>query len=178
MGDIIKYGLLAVGGYLLYEYFFGVVAPTAAASATTIPSNSVSNSGQPGVTQNTGGSATNTELGPGNDIVPPTSTPSISLVSTSFQDQLSALANAYVTQNGGTGLNVDQWNYYMMQLTGVTLSGAQGEQIIQALGLTDATRGTIITMSQYLAALANTGLGRVGYGMVRSLQGLGLLVSY
>ena len=70
------------------------------------------------------------------------------------------------------GLNVDQWNYYLAQITGVQLTGAQGEQLILALGETDATRGTIINMSTYLSALSATGLGGLGVGMAR---GLGLI---
>lgn len=166
MGDLLKYGLLAVGGYLLYEYFYGTPATTTPVSTTTLPNTSVQSLQPGGVASNSG------------SIVPPTSAPATSLVSTTFQSQLQALATAYAQANGGAGLNVDQWNYYMAQLTGVQVTGQQGEQLIQALGLTDATRGTIIPMTTYLTALSAIGLPGVGLGMVRTLQGLGQLVTY
>ena len=148
---------------MLYEYLY----PTTPVATTTVLPNASVQSLSPG------GVASNSLT-----IVPVTSTPSISLVSTTFQSQLQALATAYASSNGGAGLNVDQWNYYMSQLTGVQVTGNQGEQILQSLGLTDATRSTIIPMTAYLSALSATGLGRLGMGMVRSLQGMGLLVTY
>ena len=173
MGDLFKYGLLAVGGYLLYEYFYGT--PTAVVPTAVVPTavNPVSTTTVPPVGTSAGQPGYISDPTPSNTtVVPPTSVASTSLISSSVQDQLQQLADTFVTNTQAIGLNVDQWNYYLAQITGVQLTGAQGEQLILALGETDATRGTIINLSTYLSALNATGLGGLGLGMVR---GLGLI---
>ncbi len=169
MNDLFKYGLLAVGGWMLYEYFYGAstVAATTPVSSTTVPPVG-SASGQPGYTNNP-------TPAPSSNVVSPTSQASVTQISTNIRTQLQQLANGYLVANPNAGeLNVDQWNYYLAQITGVQLSGEQGEQLILALGESDATRGTIIPLSVYLTALSATGLGKLGMGMIK---GLGLIRS-
>lgn len=162
MNDLFKYGLLAIGGWMLYEYFYGTPSLTTSVASTTVPPLNTQNTSQPGA-----------QAGSGSNVVPPTSTASTSLLSTSVQTQLQQLANSDLAANPNQGgLNVDQWNYYLNQITGVQISPVQGEQLIQLLGEDDSTRGKIIPLNTYLTALSAAGLGRVGMGMVR---GLGML---
>lgn len=105
--------------------------------------------------------------------VPPAQTPPASTLTT----QLQALGNQYMAnmQALGTpvaGLNIDQWSFYYQQLKGASITGAQMETIIVAAGLSDATRGTIIPVSQFINALGSVGLSGIvttpGQGPIRS----------
>ena len=204
-----KFLLLAIGGYVLYEYFYGTpttVVPTSNTNAgscvgppwytpagcaqingtfTTPPSNcgapigtgSCINASSVNVPPiGTAGSQPGyvSDPTPSNTtVVSPSSVAATSLISTSIQTQLQQLANSDLAANPTQGgLNVDQWNYYLAQITGVQLTGAQGEQLILALGESDSTRGTLIPLSVYLTALSATGLGGLSIGMAR---GLGLI---
>lgn len=102
--------------------------------------------------------------------------PSSTLTGT-LANQLQALANQYMAnmQTAGTpvsGLNVDQWLYYYQLYKGVTVTPNQAESIIVAAGLTDATRGTILPLAQFLTALGSVGLSGIvstpGQGPIRS----------
>lgn len=84
--------------------------------------------------------------GPG-AVATPTSSPA------SIQPQLQALADLYIQQNNAAGLNIDQWIFYWSQVTGAILSGSQVESMIVAAGLTDLTRGNIISIGTFLAAV-------------------------
>lgn len=87
------------------------------------------------------------------------------------QAQLQAMAQQFMQNTGAAGLNVDQWLYYWQIITRganpnniatFTVTPQQGESVIQALGLTDATRGTIVSMSQFLAAMNTAGVSGLG----------------
>jgi hypothetical protein len=81
--------------------------------------------------------------------------------------QLQTMANQYMAnmQAAGTpvaGLNIDQWLFYYDQIRGASLFGtAQGESLIQAAGVTDATRSTIIPLATFMAALGSVGLSGI-----------------
>ena len=106
---------------------------------------------------------------------PPPSQPVTTTPTTGVQTQLAAMAQQYMAnmQAAGTpvqGLNVDQWLYYYQIITrganpsnlaSFTITPQQGESVILALGLTDATRGTIITMQQFLNALGSAGVSGI-----------------
>jgi len=73
------------------------------------------------------------------------------------------------------------WTYYYNQVLATrgaaAVSGAQMETILQALGLTDATRGTAVTLAQYMGALGKAGLSGIGrsggVGRYGSMPGFG-----
>lgn len=106
---------------------------------------------------------------------PPPSQPVSSAPSTSTQTQLAAMAQQYMTNMAAAGtpvqgLNADQWLYYYQIITrganpaniaSFTITPQQGESVILALGLTDATRGTIISMQQFLNALGSAGVSGI-----------------
>ena len=61
--------------------------------------------------------------------------------------------------SGASYLSADQWAYYYNSLPGRTIpTGQVMENILTSLGLTDATRGTPISVSAFITALAQNGL--------------------
>lgn len=82
--------------------------------------------------------------------------------------QLPALEALGIGQNW----NVDQWLYEWGVLLGAPVSGQFTEDIIQALGLSDSTRGTIITFAQIADVLGTTSF--TDPGMVNGQYGSGI----
>jgi hypothetical protein len=67
--------------------------------------------------------------------------------------------------NGGydpTQLSADQWSYFYQQIPGKSVSPSTFENILQTLGLSDATRATFVTATQFAAALGSNGLSGFG----------------
>lgn len=89
--------------------------------------------------------------------VPVTTPPATS----GLQSQLQNAANQFMANTGAGGLNIDQWVFYYQTIRGTTLSGAQVESLIQAAGLNDASRGTIIPLSTFMNALGGVGLSGI-----------------
>lgn len=154
-GDILKFGLLAVGGYLLYNWWTSSQAvaaanpPTAPVTPVPLPvaSSPAASSGVPSIP------------------VSPTPLPPVTLPGPSLQPLSAALQSA--AGAGSTTLNADQWSYYFTSLNGAALSPAQFSAAFP--GLTATNRGSY-TAQQFVAALAGAGLtAPAGYG----LNGLG-----
>lgn len=151
---IIKLLIFGVGGYVLYQYLVssGLWAQWFGGGAASATGAVAATSG-PGITS--GGGTTVPTTGPVTTTPPPSSN------NNALQSQLQNYANQFMTNTGAQGLNVDQWVFYYQTVRNTTLSGGQVEAIIQALGLTDATRGTLVTVSQFLTALGSTGLSGI-----------------
>lgn len=140
--------LVAAGGFVLYEFFLAPASQAAQGSASS-----------------SGGSTSSSS----------SSSSSTSSATPSLAQQIQGLAGN-VTQ-----ANPDVWTYYYNQvLSGrgtPAVTGAQMESILQALGLTDATRGTAVTLAQYIGALGKVGLSGIGrsggVGRYGSMPGFG-----
>lgn len=116
--------------------------------------------------------------------VPVSTTPPPTTVTSTIQNQLQSMGNQFMTNTGAAGLNVDQWLYYYQIITrganpnnlaSFTITPQQGEAVILALGLTDATRGTIVSMSQFLTAMGSAGVS--GLGGIVSVPNAGPIAS-
>lgn len=158
--DILKIGLVAVGGYLLYEYLYGASAAGApfclnwsgcdnSGNPTIIPGQHLTTVG-PGVVQ----SLTPTTAA----VVPPSSVAATSLISSNVDNQVQHLGEQWALDTGARGLNSDNWNYFYTQVTGRHFTPQEGSTILSALGLNEATRGTTIPYTLYISALVNNGL--------------------
>ncbi len=75
--------------------------------------------------------------------------------------QLQAAGIQFMQGSGAQGLNIDQWMFYYQQIKGITLNGTQAASLIQAAGLSDATRGTVIPLSTFMNALGGVGLSGI-----------------
>lgn len=146
-GKLITLGIVGVGLYLLYEWlisqcetvgspFFGgqvcgmlLGTPLAAPAATTTATAPVTTP-----VPATGPSAAQTALA-------------------------TLLLQAAGFANTASYLSADQWAYYYNTLPGRTIpTGMVMENILASLGLTDATRGTPISVSAFVTALNTNGL--------------------
>src|SRR5271165_5682730 len=121
--------LLAVGGYVLYEYFYGKpTTPTSGAATATSGANTV----QSGVPANTGTSVqAQTQIG----------------------QTIGTQARPLVQSAGTDSANYDTWAYYYNQ-TNTPLTSSQMDRII-ALGGGD--RNASISSSTFLALVAQVG---------------------
>lgn len=160
LGGIVKVAVVGGVAYFGYNYlvnsglwasWFGGAAPVPASvpvSTVTTPASTVSTVG----TVTTPASTTT-----------PVTPPAVQSTGSTLGQALNALA-------GNQSFDIDQWAYYYGQLRGLTLSGSQVESLIQAAGLTDATRSTVISPATFLAALGSVGLsGFRGMGAVPML---------
>jgi hypothetical protein len=136
--DLIKYALIAVGGYLVWQY---VVAPMMASSTATgtvapppAPTNTIT-APNPGATNtNTSGSVT-----PATQVLPGWAL--------AIQSQLTSAAN------GASMLTADQWNYYFNQITGFNVPANSMSGLYAATGGPGATMNVVT----YLAGMASSG---------------------
>jgi hypothetical protein len=156
-GDILKIGLVAVGGYLLYNWWTTSQAVAAANPAST-PAVAVPLPAVP-VTTPTATSPVAAPVSTAPAIIPP--------VTGSGSQSLSAALQA-AAGTGNTTLNADQWSYYLTALNGGTaLTPTQFSNAFPSLTATN--RGSY-TAAQFVAGLAAAGLtAPAGYG----LNGLG-----
>lgn len=76
------------------------------------------------------------------------------------ESQMASLGAAYMAASGATGLNPDQWAFYYAQVTGqpIDQQGSVMEAILIALGLTDDTRDTDVSLSAFLTAVNDNGV--------------------
>jgi len=82
------------------------------------------------------------------------SSPNASIISTPLTSAQEASLIAQASLDASyPNFGVDKWLFYWTLVTGVSLAGGQVEKIILSLGLTDATRATVITVDQFLTAL-------------------------
>lgn len=144
MGDIVKLAIMAAVAYYGYQYLVSSGLWAQWFGGAPLPQLPAA-----------GGGGT-TAVQPGQNVVPIT----VPVNTSTLRNQLAA-AGAQYTANTGLPLNVDQWVYYYQQAKGVTLSGGQVDTLIQTLGLTNASRGTAITVDQFMAALGHVGLGSI-----------------
>jgi len=130
MNDLIKYGLLAVGGWLLYSKFVSA-QPAATTGGTPAPGGGTPPAG--GGTPPSGGGTT-----------PPPSglTP----------DQYCAVAQKALAAAGGPGTahTADDWNYYWSAASGVT----QTADLFPS-----GNRSALMSWNDYLAARTAAGIG-------------------
>lgn len=160
MGDIVKYGLIGLAGYYVYETFFAnapAVAGTATTGVTTVP-----------VTTPPTGTTT----------APPVLTTTPPVQTQTIAQQLSALAQS---QYGSTALDADQWSYYMSQILGTpvatdgTHNGNYYSLWLAMPTLADGGRSIPISVSQYLANYAAAGLPVPSGRSLQGLNGLGFM---
>jgi len=151
---LITLGAVGVGLWLLYEWLI---------SQCETPSSSFF-----------GGSVCGTLLGTSSlPVAAPISTAAVSApVSTQpnvpagpTAAQTLALVLTQAAQTAGedpTQLNPDDWSYYYQQIPGKpTISPALFGSILTSLGLTTATRSTIVSAQAFAAALTSNGLSGV-----------------
>ena len=148
VGEIVKWGLIAVGGYLAWNWYENTFAATAVPATPTtpaVPTTPVTPSTPTTPTTPTTPVVTN-----------PPSTPLANL-------PLSTLAQKVLNAAGGSGktLTADQWNYYWSNVSGVH----QTADLFPA-----GNRTALLTFTQYLANRQAKNLGVSG---LRGLRGHG-----
>jgi hypothetical protein len=134
-GDVLKFGLIGVGAYLLYQAYLAANAPAAAATSTTPTTG-----GTPTTSTSTGsldlnsliaalqqieGSGSSTAAAPGP--VPPSSVVAVPNESQTASELIDLAG-------GANSLNVDQGNYYWGQGGGAALTPAQSSAVADAAG--------------------------------------------
>jgi hypothetical protein len=149
--DLIKYGLIALGAYLIYKYIEdngGLSAvlsgtPLAPALPAAIPGTLGVNPPPPVIAGATTHPSTTTP------IPPPVVTPAVAATS----QQVLAAATAAGEPNS---LNFDQWNFYYSQVTGNASPvdpGAIPASVYSGAGAVDRT--SLIPISTWLAIMQN-----------------------
>lgn len=100
----------------------------------------------------------------------PVSTPPVPATTPTSATLASLLTQAAQTAGANPAqLSADQWSYYYQQIPGKpAISAATMENILISLGLTDATRGTIVTANQFASALTSNGLSGSKFPFVAS----------
>jgi len=142
MKDMLGIGLVAVGGYLLYEWFF---APQVVAATVPTTSNTTAN-------QNTSDNQIINPSGAGSNSNPVSNNNIVKsqLVSAAMQNQ--QFDNSHPGNPMGTYW---QWNYIYMQVTGVPQSaGPIGDP------------GMKLTVDGYMGMRGQNGLSGLGMGRV------------
>jgi hypothetical protein len=133
MNDLIKYGLLAVGGWLLYSKFASA-APVVAAPAT-------------GVTPPVGTPPVTTPPAkPPVVTTPPLTPPAPGIDASAY----CAIAKKVLLAAGPGPMNADNWNYYWTQASGQT-------QIVDLFP--PGNRDAQLTFDQYLVNRQTAGVG-------------------
>jgi hypothetical protein len=145
MGDILKYGLLAGAGYLIYQNFFATpaaatTAPAPAAGGGTPPAPPAPPAPPPPVP-------------PGYTYVPPT--------------LAAALAGA--NSSGSASLNADQWAYYWNNgLKKPAIDPGVFTALFFPSGRpADPSQAPQMTAAQFVAALGSKGVSGLGAVVIR-----------
>lgn len=87
----------------------------------------------------------------------------VSTAPTMAQTLAALLIQTATAANEPNSLSPDQWSFYYQQIPGKpAISPSLFESILTSLGLTDATRGTVISAQQFANALASNGLSGLG----------------
>lgn len=151
VSNILKIGLVAFGGYMLYQRYAGSSAGPAPGGGGTLP---------------VGGGTV--PVGGGGVVTPPASTvpaPGTSTAPLTVSDEVLAQAASSLaaaqTLNPNIRFSVDQWNYYNAQATGV----ANPDPV--SVGMIAGDRGELINVLEYHARRSAAGLAGV-----RGMRGL------
>lgn len=186
--DVFGFGLLAVGAYFVYEYFFSAnatnsVIPTpgptttpqqTGANVAIVGSGTTSNSGGTvGVV--TGGSGTGNQAGTNNQPVNPPS------LATSTSGSVFSLMNQAISSGtpviASTLMNIDQWAYYWNILYG-NIPAATINLAISAEG-GDRTRtmtaGQFAQLIDFVNGMQGAGVAGLGRTYVSGYGGLGII---
>jgi|SRR5579871_1102551 len=145
-GDILKFGLIAGGAWLLYEMFFSTPAPAAASTSSTGSTGSSSTSG----TSSTSSSSAAVTVNP------------------TTVAALQAAAATQPTMSGGMG-TADQFSYLWTNNLGKpAISGTTFDAIFFPNGRpANTAQYPLYTAQQFVQALATAGLsGYKGLGFV------------
>jgi hypothetical protein len=174
--EIIKWGLIALGLYLVYEYIesnggLSAVLTGTGAAVTTCPAGFLLVSGQCVATPVT--TQTTPVTTPVKTVAPPATTPCVApnflqngvCTPPAAAAAVSQIILAQATNAGEPdSLNMDQWCYYYAQATGQTCPdpGSFSAAVYSANGATDRT--TPISVSQWLAIMQTQNAGLTGLG--------------
>lgn len=159
MGDLLKYGLLAVGGYLLYQNF---IATPAAAVASTAPPATGSTTGTSSLSLSDLVNAIKNAVTPtpaATTTPPPASTTTASpaaAATLSAQLVTAAKDNTFFIAQNGQG-NADEWNFYLAQLRPPGLSADQFAAIFPGMTATD--RGPVMSADAFVSKIQAGGVG-------------------
>lgn len=168
--ELIKWALIAVGGYLVWEY---VIKPMMNPAAPAVPAP----------TQQTITSPMAATMAPGAPVQPSpsasTSAPAPATVVTGgsnvpvWMTSLPALANALHAAAGSDSQSVDQWVYYYNNFRSQrgmpALTSDQLIALLSSFGFpadSSAARSTAISSTQFVNAIFGLGLGLQGLGEI------------
>lgn len=168
VGTIITLGVLGAAAYALYEW----LVSQCETSGSAFYGGSICQSliGTP--------LATTTPVAATPVATPATTTP-VSQPSTTQPAATSSLANTLLQAAGFSSavqtLTPDQWGFYYNNLPGKTaVPPSTFDQMLAYLGLSDATRGTQVTVNQFVAALNSQGLSGLR-GLAGNLIPMGMI---
>jgi hypothetical protein len=160
-GKLITLGAVGVGLWLLYEWLLSQCESPSSPLFASSPCALIL--GTPaGLTIPTTGTAPVTTT-------PPVTTAPVTAApptSTTTASSLAAVLTQAATAGGNdpSSLSPDQWSYIYQQIPGKPqISPALFESILASLGLTDATRSTIVTAQAFASALVSNGLSGLGH---------------
>jgi hypothetical protein len=160
---LITLGIVGIGLYILYDW----LVSQCESPGSGFYGGSLCNSliGTPVATSTTTTAATTntTVASPLSSGVAVNTTPvsSVTTAQATLANQLLQAAGFPLTSP--PDLTPDQWAYYYNGLTGkTTIPASVMENVLTALGLTDATRGTPVTVYSFAQALSQNGMSGIG----------------
>lgn len=184
--DLIKYALIAVGAYLVWEYVIAPMMAAAPASGTTTTGTGTGTN----TTKTTTGTGTGTAnlLSSSTQSAPPPAQSPSNQLSTSILAACGGIgqpscasADYALTLNAIAGgsdtnliaLNIDQWAYYFNGSPlngGATLTGNQFVAMMNAGGITSTNRSTLtMNASQFIYLLGAAGVTPTGMSGIINL---------
>lgn len=142
MNKVIGFGALAIGAYLLYEWYLSSQTAVAAGAAPVTPVTTP---------------VTTTTLAPGSSA--PVSTTTVATIPVDTTTLQSALVNAasvgynsiMLGQGSGMQLNLNEWLYYYQQVTGAVVSPTQANAIASNLNIDPVN--SLITVGDFIQGL-------------------------
>jgi hypothetical protein len=167
-GKLITLGAVGIGLYLLYEWLmsqcettssglFGSSTCSMLLGTSSLPAVTTVPSATPAIPSSTLSST---------PVSTAAITPTVSPTNTLTNLLLQAAQTAGVDP---TQTNSDQWSTIYQGIPGKpAISGAEFESILASLGLTDATRSTTVSASQFAGALISNGLSGLNTGKIYS----------
>ncbi len=144
--DLIKYALIAVGGYLVWQYVVAPMMATTTGAALPPPAPIPGNTITPPNTSTSSGSSAGSGAGSGSGSNGG-STQQLPGWAQAIQSQLTSAAN------GANSLTADQWNYYFHQITGFSVPANNMSGLYAVTGGPGAT----MSVTTYLAGMASSG---------------------
>lgn len=154
--DIIKYAVIGIGAYLVWEYVIGPLLTNTGTSVNPGTGSTTAVATNTGAGTNTSNTVTGVPA-PASVIqqngAPP---PPPKTAPADLAGMLSGLA-------GNQTLNVDQWSWYYAQLPGRTaIPPATFDTMLSNAGITAANRSNPMTVDYFVGMLNNVGLSGVG----------------